>query len=433
MRFIFILIATFLLSNFLSSAEKTKIVLIAGNDSHKHGDHEHLAGCSILAKCLNASKLSVEVVVTAGWPSDMKVFDGAKAIVVFANGNKQHPLNDHFEYIDKLADKGVGIGLMHFALEVEVGKTSEYLTKWIGGFYEDRFSTNPNWKAACEINREHVATRGVKNFNIRDEWFFNFRFVDPTAIVPLITAIPDENARSGKSSHPKGPYAHIVKAKGKTEVLAWAFERQGGGRGMGFGGAHHHGNWRNDNFRKVVINTIAWLARIEIPQVGIVSKTPTNKEMRENLSPSPVSKEWIMEKKALHKSKPIYRSKVLKVKDKLVSTEVDLAKANELILVALDGGDGIENDHCAWVNPVLSGSKGVLDLTGLKWEISLASWGSNQINKDIYGEKLNGIATHALSIIRYKIPKGYDKLKVSMGLLGSSLGKGSVQFEIYTR
>ncbi len=49
--------------------------------------------------------------------------------------------------------------------------------------------------------------------------------------------------------------------------MAWAAERaDGNGRGFGFTGAHFHRNWQNDDFRKLVLNAIAWTAHAEVPQ-----------------------------------------------------------------------------------------------------------------------------------------------------------------------
>ena len=65
--------------------------------------------------------------------------------------------------------------------------------------------------------------------------------------------------------------------------MAWAFVRgDGKGRGFGFTGAHYHSNWANDNSRKVVLNAIVWTAKLEVPENGIESKTPTEAELESN-------------------------------------------------------------------------------------------------------------------------------------------------------
>jgi hypothetical protein len=51
-------------------------------------------------------------------------------------------------------------------------------------------------------------------------------------------------------------------------------ENEGGGRGFGFTGAHFHKNWQEDNFRKVVLNAIAWIVKADIPADGVPSVSP---------------------------------------------------------------------------------------------------------------------------------------------------------------
>ena len=42
--------------------------------------------------------------------------------------------------------------------------------------------------------------------------------------------------------------------------MAWRI-RPDGGRGFGLTGCHWHWNWANNNFRTLVLNGIAWVAR----------------------------------------------------------------------------------------------------------------------------------------------------------------------------
>ena len=69
---------------------------------------------------------------------------------------------------------------------------------------------------------------------------------------------------------------------GKPQVVAWAYERENGGRGFGFTGGHFHRNWQEDNFRKVVLNAITWVAKVEVPHDGATSRTPTEIDMELN-------------------------------------------------------------------------------------------------------------------------------------------------------
>ena len=79
-------------------------------------------------------------------------------------------------------------------------------------------------------------------------------------------------------------YEHIVEAKGRDEVLAWAVERPDGGRGFGFTGAHAHKNWGDPDFRKLVLNAIFWTAKLDVPPDGVESSV-TSEELQQNLDP----------------------------------------------------------------------------------------------------------------------------------------------------
>lgn len=270
-----------------AAAEPTKIVLLAGRPSHGPGDHEFNAGCKLLAKCLAQVPGVEPVVVAGGWPSDESVFDGAKALIFFMDGGSGHPAiqGDHLAKLQKLVDKGVGLGFMHYAVEVPKGEAGDKFRDWIGGYYETHFSTNPHWKAEIASLPEHPITRGVKPFAVLDEWYYNIRFRPEMAgITPILVAKPDDKTRDSSHTSPPGPYEHIQAAKGRPEVLAWAVERPDGGRGYGFTGGHAHVNWGDPNFRKLNLNAILWTAGLEVPADGVASEV-SPEELKQNLDP----------------------------------------------------------------------------------------------------------------------------------------------------
>jgi hypothetical protein len=250
-----------------------KVVLIAGRPSHGPGDHEFNAGVTLLAKCLREQGGIEPVIVRGGWPQDEHALDGAASVVFFMDGGGGHPMiqADRLERVMKpLMGRGVGLACLHYAVEVPKGAPGNDFLDWIGGYYESGYSTNPHWTAHVESLPGHPITRGVKPFAVRDEWYFNIRFRSGMkGVTPIVVAKPDDETRKGFSSSPRGPYAHIVAAKGREEVLAWAVERPDGGRGFGFTGAHAHKNWGDPNFRKLVLNAILWTAKVDVPADGV--------------------------------------------------------------------------------------------------------------------------------------------------------------------
>ncbi|MDD7985194.1 hypothetical protein PQO01_09550 [Lentisphaera marina] len=82
------------------------------------------------------------------------------------------------------------------------------------------------------------------------------RWADTPFHTNILQGIPDAETRLGKTSHPRGPYSHIVANKGRKETVLWSVERKDGGRGFGFTGGHFHANWANDEYRKLVLNEL---------------------------------------------------------------------------------------------------------------------------------------------------------------------------------
>ena len=288
-RFLSALALVGLLSAVADAAGPTKkVVLVAGKPSHGPGDHEFNAGVALLAKCLRDCGAAEPVVVKGGWPEDESVFDGASTLVFFMDGGGGHPMiqKDRLDKVLKpLMDKGVGLVCMHYAVEVPKGKPGDAFLDWIGGYYEDKFSTNPHWTAEVKSLPDHPTTRGVKPFAVKDEWYFNIRFrPDMKGVTPIVVAKPDDEARQGKSSSPRGPHPQIVAGAGREEVLAWAVERPDGGRGFGFTGAHAHKNWGDPNFRKLVLNAILWTAKADVPSTGVNCEV-SDDELKQNLDP----------------------------------------------------------------------------------------------------------------------------------------------------
>jgi type 1 glutamine amidotransferase len=270
------------------AADKTKIVFVAGKMSHGPGEHEHRAGCMLLAKCLNENVPGVEAVVTTdGWPADNSIFDGAATVVVYADGGPGHPLIPQLNYFQTLVDKGVGLACIHYGVEVPKGKAGDKFLEWIGGYFEPFWSVNPHWKANYEKLPEHPIARGVPPFAIQDEWYYHMRFPeDMNGVTPILTALPPDSTLSRPDGpHSGNPAVREAIAKGELQHMAWAFQRPNGGRGFGFTGGHFHRNWKDDHFRKLVLNAILWTAKVEVPEGGVHSPTPTDEEMKANLDP----------------------------------------------------------------------------------------------------------------------------------------------------
>jgi hypothetical protein len=266
---------------------RKKVVLVAGKQSHGPGDHEFNAGVQLLDKCLQGEKSVVSTFYLNGWPKDPTAFDNADAILFYMDGGAGHPAiqDNHISIIDALAKKGVGLGFAHYAVEVPAGQGGEALQRWIGGYYEHKYSVNPMWSPDYQTFPNHPVTRGVKPFSVLDEWYFNMRWNEQAkGLTPILVDKPSDKVRNGPYVYPQGPYEHIQAAKDRAETMMWTFERPDGGRGFGFTGGHRHQNWGNDNFRKVVLNALVWIAKGEVPEDGVQSSV-TQEDLQRNLDP----------------------------------------------------------------------------------------------------------------------------------------------------
>lgn len=261
--------------------DSSKIVFISGMPSHGSGQHEFRAGVILLARALEEqSGLPVKVAITHhGWPEDESIFDGAKAVIIYSDGNAKHPVNGHEAKMEEMIANGVGLMCMHYGVEVPKGEQGERFKKWIGGHYESAFSANPHWTPEVELNADHPISRGVPGFRANDEWYYNMRFASPKTAADILTGIPTrENINRYVHWNPTAE-----KGLGKKQTMLWAVERPDGGRGVGFTGGHWHRNWAIDDFRRVVLNAITWVAGIDVPEAGVPSDAITEKQLNENL------------------------------------------------------------------------------------------------------------------------------------------------------
>jgi hypothetical protein len=278
-----------------------RIVIIAGKPSHPPGMHEFRAGSMLLQKALSGVAGVTVQVYTNGWPTrtvdgavvdDNAALDNADAILIYADGGNGNPAiqRDHMKVIDALAAKGVGLGFAHYAVEVPAGPPGEAMHRWIGGYYETNFSVNPMWKPAFGALPTHPVTRGVRPFGTLDEWYFNMRWTPDAAargrLTPILTSKPGDDVRKGPYVFPSGPYPHIIADSGKVESMMWVYERPGGGRSFGFTGGHTHANWADVDQRKVVLNALLWIAKVDVPSHG-VEDAITPADLTVNLDPKP--------------------------------------------------------------------------------------------------------------------------------------------------
>ena len=236
-----------------------KIVLLAGSVSSKPGGHEYFAGCAILANALKQTTGVWPVMAAEGWPKDERIFDGARAIVVYADGGAKLPFLEaaRWEKVKSLVSKGTGFVMLHQAVDVPEDRAEE-IQSWLGGVFKKDIGCRGHWDMSFDTFPKHAITRGVTPFSAPgDGWLYNLHFA-PGAVPVIAGQVPDKARTSADAK------AHA----GRAETIGWAFERADGGRSFAFTGADWHTNWQAEGQRRLVVNGILWSAKIEIPEGG---------------------------------------------------------------------------------------------------------------------------------------------------------------------
>jgi type 1 glutamine amidotransferase len=257
-----------------------KIVLIAGKKSHGPGHHEYEQGMRLVKACLesspNVTGVQAEVHLN-GWPDDPQTLDDADTIVVFSDGSDHdvaaHPLlhGDRLKILGKQMARGCGFVALHYTVFVPIERGGPEFLNWLGGHFDYETGAGPRkWFSKIRTAKttpkpaspKHPICRGMQPFPLREEYYYNIRFRpgdgrfrpgDGRFTPILTTSIPGESAE---------------------QIVAWAVEREDGGRGFGFTGGHFHDNWQVDQFRRMILGAILWTAKADVPAGGVKSQVP---------------------------------------------------------------------------------------------------------------------------------------------------------------
>lgn len=265
------------------SRDGKKVLFLAGPRDHgAPGRHEYERDLRTLSQSLeratNLEKVTTQLIV-GSLPRDLAVLDGVAAIVIDSSSdradNEIHPLfppnpstngrsyddatNAWLKSLDEyIQSRHIGVVIIHYASWVENWRAREYYLRWTGGLWVQIASRNPQDEWSMKLdNKRHPILRGVKPWTYRDEVFSRYFLPDDARRTNLVIGTPKEDKQR------IGP-----------QVAAWAWQRDDGGRGFVFGGLDFRDNLALDNYRRFLLNGIAWAARIEIPKGGISSPTP---------------------------------------------------------------------------------------------------------------------------------------------------------------
>jgi putative membrane-bound dehydrogenase-like protein len=448
-KLLFLLMMVLMLDHaWVSAAEPNapkRVVFIAGGPSHDFGSHEHYAGCRVLADTLKRTVPGIECeVLRNGWPADDGVLDTADTIVIYSDGGGGHPSLAHLDRLKTQMERGAGLVCLHYAVEVPKDRGGPQFVDWLGGYFETHWSVNPHWTARFAELPKHPITTGVKPFETRDEWYFHMRFrKDMQGVTPILSAVaPASTMDRPDGPHSGNPDVRKAVAQSQPQHVAWATERPNGGRSFGYTGGHFHWNWGRTEPTRLVANAILWTAHSDIPETGAVVEPISVTKLVENqdesvpgnFNPAGVAKEFGLTagptSSATTKGKTLFSSQTLNASTSRhqIDVEVDVRGVRKLYLIVTPGEDGFACDWADWVEPKLiteSGEKSMLDLP---WFVAQTQWGEVRKNANAGGGPLQvrdkvvqGIGTHAYSVIGYELPAGSQTFKV-----GCALDQGGV-------
>lgn len=268
-------------------ATPKKIVLIAGPKSHGpvgNGIHDYGWSVQLLKVMLHHSNIKDKVRVEVhldGWPRDPRTLEAADTIMIISDGRdgNQYAEAPHLaspervRFLERQMKRGCGFLTFHFSTFAPDQYAEQMLT-WSGGYFDWETDGKRQWYSAIQTTEaevklgtpDHPVLRGVKPFKMKEEFYYNIRFkpkddsLRPLWIVPAL-----------KGREPDG------------RIVAWARERDDGGRGFGTTCGHFYDNWKHDDFRQMILNAIAWTAKVDVPTGGVESRFFTHDEIRKAL------------------------------------------------------------------------------------------------------------------------------------------------------
>lgn len=285
-----------------SAAAEKRLVLIAGQKSHAPGDHEYLKSIKLfkvlLDRAPNLKGVRTEIYFN-GWPDDPAVLDRADAIVFLSDGEDHlEPYASHAPFmteermkiLDKQMKRGAGFMTFHPST-IAPTQYGKQIVEWNGAFCdvdgghgEGGFYGAPDnpatklWRcmirdmeAKVEFGApEHPIVEGVKPFRYKEEFYYQLTFRPNDARLQPIMRVPE------------------LTPDARDQIVGWAVERQNGGRGFGTTTGHYYENWRNDDYRKLILNALVWISGATVPKGGVQSVFVDDEEVDRALLVRPI-------------------------------------------------------------------------------------------------------------------------------------------------
>ena len=264
--------------------EPTNIVILAGEKSHPATLHEYIKSARLLKAMLDNAENIGPVntsICYGGWPEDPSLLNEADLILTLSDGRDgpggadvPFMVGDRMEIIQQQIDRGCGMMTFHFSTFAP-DKYGEQMLDWVGGYFDwqndqgerEWYSDITFLDVFVELSSpEHPVSNGVEPFQIVEEYYYDLRFKPGHERFTPIVSVPALEAEHSDGS-----------------IVAWTIERPDGGRGCGTSLGHFYANWKNDDYRKLILNAIVWTAGMPVPDSGVEAAFYTDKQVTKML------------------------------------------------------------------------------------------------------------------------------------------------------
>ena len=258
---------------FNSNIKKKQIVILAGKKSHGpegNGVHDYPAQARLLQYCLQKSEIADQISIVRAENDDWPELAIAKAdcLVVISDGRDgdlpfaeaSHLASPaRIALINEIVARGAGIVPIHFAT-FTAEKDLKMVKEWQGACFQWEQNGKRDWSSKITWAKgmldhatiEHPILNGVDDAPLHEEYYHKLSFHKNTIPLIKIRSLPNANENEN--------------------IVAWAMERENGGRCFGTTMGHSLDSLRHKGLRTLLLNGIAWSAGLNIPNTGL--KTP---------------------------------------------------------------------------------------------------------------------------------------------------------------
>jgi type 1 glutamine amidotransferase len=274
-----------------SSKRPRRVVILAGRKSHGpdgNGIHDYPAQARLLQDALKRSAVGAQLEITRlendAWSDE--ALGNADCLVVLSDGRDgdlPYAEASHLSSLDRRQQvaasvaRGMGVVAIHFSIFAGERDMPAAL-EWQGGVFHweqngkrDWFSKITRTKGTLDaLSADHPVLHGVSGSSLADEFYHRLALHLRATPLLAIPALPGESDRE--------------------RVVAWALERENGGRGFGTSLGHSLNSFRHSGVRTLALNAIAWSAGIVIPDGGLQVPFAEREEVDHRLGSGPAPK-----------------------------------------------------------------------------------------------------------------------------------------------